>query len=218
MKRIIILVVLAVFMSACMSGGDTTETKTTTKDAAATKNTVKGQEGAGIVEKVTDLAVAMASGKSYKCTYTHEGDTVETWISGEKYKTKVSVVNTTYHTISDGTWAYMWEEGADTGTKMNLKEMQELDDDTSQDTTGVSYSDIDEMAAAAMNVECMPTVMSDAVFTPPGYIEFQDLGKTMKQMQDLVKQMEQGGGMPDACSMCDMIPDQQAKQDCLQNC
>jgi hypothetical protein len=218
MKKILILTILIVFTCACISGGggegQQTRTQQQTRASKKPTATTAKPSGGGIVEKAVDMAAALASGGSYKCTYTYEGGRSETRIKGNRYWSKSTAGGRTGYSVNDGEWVYIWSEGEKNGVKFNIKEMEDMQEDAEEQ----GYTDIGEVADVAVDVDCRPDVISDSVFKPPTNIQFQDMGETLKQMEEMAEQLQQGGIMADPCSMCDMIPDAQAKEECLQDC
>ena len=221
MKKIIIILIVLAYMTGCIcSGGGSDESVQKTGGQTTSETPQTTQAKGGVVESIKDMASAIASGGSYKCTYTVEGAKADIWIKGEKFKSTVKAQGMVFNSISDGEWAYIWRNGEKEGMKNNLDEMKQLQGDTQdQGQDSNSYQDIETIAKMSTNVDCRPDVLPASTFQPPAGIEFKDFGESMKKMQEeLTKQMEQGQGMPDACSMCEMIPDAQAKQQCLQDC
>jgi hypothetical protein len=87
--------------------------------------------------------------------------------------------------INDGTWAYMWS-GTE-GMKFNIEEMKNLvpkNQDQNQGNSQTSASDwkdwIKQMDEKGTKYDCSPTTLSDADFTPPSNVKFEDWGEMMK--------------------------------------
>mgnify|MGYP007044106072 CR=1 FL=1 len=87
--------------------------------------------------------------------------------------------------INDGEWAYMWN--GKNGNKFNLKEIQQGANPSanSQDETTNWKDWAKGMEANGANYDCNPTVVTDADFTPPSDVEFQDLNALMKSFQQV---------------------------------
>jgi hypothetical protein len=85
---------------------------------------------------------------------------------------------------------YMWS--GKEGMKWNVKEMEELNkkmggENGSSATSNESLSSTDwtdwakSMEASGAKYDCAPSVVTDADFTPPADVKFQDFGEFMKQ-------------------------------------
>ena len=87
--------------------------------------------------------------------------------------------------INDGEWAYMWN--GKEGIKFNLKETQQRTDpsDNAQEETANWKDWAKGMEASGAKYDCNPTVATDADFTPPTDVKFQDFGEMMKNIQQL---------------------------------
>lgn len=92
MKRTIAIILLISLVSACISsgGGEGGEKPGQQGGSIKTTTTLQTSSGGGIVDKIIDITTAIASGQSYKCTYTYEGVQSESWIKGERYYSKTT--------------------------------------------------------------------------------------------------------------------------------
>ncbi len=216
--KVISLMVLAVLMSACIGGGgettpsgDTGGAMTDEGDVDSTMDDDSGMMGdpgsEGGSDVLRDLTAAFSSGLGYKCTYRDEQGMSEMWVEGGRYHSITTVQGERYHTLSDGTWAYMWVEGETTGTKFKPEDFEDEEAETAE------YEDVDDVAAAAVNVECHPEAIAGSRFVPPGNVQFQDMGEMMEQMQQMGENMEQ-----DPCAYCEMLPAGESRDQCLANC
>jgi len=162
-------------------------TATTVKTGGVTATTVKSSGGV-VSDALSSLAGAISSGQAYKCTYNFEGYVSEMWVQGDKYHSKSTVNGQISHAVSDGVWMYSWQEGANTGIKFNIAEMKSLSSENQQ-TSGASYTDLSDIADAASNVQCTPTVITPGTFSAPSNVQFQDMGEVLRQLQQLSGQM-----------------------------
>jgi len=193
------------------SSGDTGANAGAGEGQQVTQTTVKaGGSSGGAVDKLKDMAAAIASGGSYKCTYKYEGVESQMWVSGNKFRSETNTPQGKYIGVSDGVWMYSWADGKLEGVKFKISDFQ----DNKQQTSG--YTDLSEISKSAANVECVPTVVTGGTFTPPGNVVFKDMGEMLKQLEKLQKQPQ--GGTQDACSYCSLIPDESSKAECLQSC
>ncbi|MFH1125570.1 MAG: hypothetical protein V1703_00450, partial [Candidatus Altiarchaeota archaeon] len=149
MKRLIAIILLVSLFSGCIcpsssqqsstsegapttqsqsGGGITTQSQSgggiTTQSQSGGAPTTQSQSGGGITEKLTDLATAISSGQSYNCKYTYSDVESEISVKGNKFRSQTTTQGITYNTVSDGVWAYSWQEGQKTGTKMNIQELE----------------------------------------------------------------------------------------------
>lgn len=81
---------------------------------------------------------------------------------------------------------YMWS--GKEGMKWNVKEMEELnkkmggENAAVQEPAAADWSDwAKTMEASGAKYDCSPSVVTDADFTPPADVQFQDFGEFMKQ-------------------------------------
>lgn len=87
--------------------------------------------------------------------------------------------------INDGDWAYMWS--GKEGIKFNLKEMEQGSAPTqnSQENASDWKEWAKGMEESGAKYDCQPTVATDADFTPPSDVKFQDLGEMFKGLQQM---------------------------------
>jgi hypothetical protein len=202
--------------SACLcfgGGGNETKPGEGKPGEGAVVTTTIGS--GGIAERLVDLALAASSGQSYRCTYTTEGYKVESWIKGEQSSSELKTPEgNVMRTISNGTWAYTWVDGQTQGMKVKISDVSP---DNPGEMQGLEYAETSYAVETAMDVDCRLTKAPEGVFTPPSGISFQDVGELMKQMQ---AQLNTSGspGVDDSCVYCDMMPDEEARRQCLENC
>ena len=154
------------------------------------------QSAGGVVSGIKDLVSAMSSGGSYSCTYSFNGLSTDALIKGKMYRSHSTVEGVSYTTVSDGTWVYSWAEGAATGVKFNIEKMK------SSSNTPEGYTDLSDVSKSAAQVDCKAEVIPDSMFSVPSQVSFQD-------MSDIAAS---------PCSVCNMLPDEEEKAQCLANC
>lgn len=197
-KKITILFLLLLLFSV----GCTVKETSVEKEDTEEKESIKGS--------INDL---IAKGKSMKCTWDMkvEGSTSSAtmFIKGEKYRQDITLGDQKTHMLSDGEYMYMWSSMQEQGTKINLEKMEELGEDmqseTDVDAAQAKMSDMD----AEYDFKCLPWVVSENKFKVPSDIEFMDLTSMMEGFAEMAD---------DPCSMCDMVPEGDAKDECLANC
>jgi hypothetical protein len=154
------------------------------------------QAAGGVMSNIKDIVSAMSSGGSYRCTYSFNDVSTDALIKGKMYRSHSTVEGVSYTTVSDGTWVYSWAEGAATGIKFNVEKMK------SSSNKPEGYTDLSDVSKSAVQVDCRAEVISDSMFSVPSQVTFQD-------MSDITAS---------ACGVCSMIPDEEAKAQCLANC
>ncbi|MDD5111666.1 MAG: hypothetical protein PHG85_03910 [Candidatus Altiarchaeota archaeon] len=167
-----------------------------TPQQSNTKAATTTQAAGGVVSDIKDLVSAMSSGGSYRCTYSFKDVSMDALIKGKMYRSHSTVEGVSYTTVSDGTWVYTWAEGAATGIKFNIEKMK------SSSGKPEGYTDLSDVSKSAVQVDCKAEVISDSMFSVPSQVTFQD-------MSDITAS---------ACGVCGMMPDEEAKSQCLANC
>ena len=230
MKKFLIasMLVIVLFVSACIGSNSTqggqqaAGQQDTGQQAAGQQNagqqggqavstTVAQASGGGIVDRLSDIASAVTSGQAYTCTYTYEGVQSQILVKGQKFKVQLSTNQGLMNEISDGVWIYIWTQGESDGMKMKIQKA-EATQPTGQNS---GYTDVSSIQKSAVDVQCVPSTASDSSFNPPATVQFTDLS-SLQQPPGAAGGAAGAGG--DACSVCNMIPDAQQKQECLASC
>jgi hypothetical protein len=96
---------------------------------------------------------------------------------------------------------YMWS--GKEGMKWNIKEMEALSKKAGgesapiQEPADTNWTDwAKSMEASGAKYDCSPAVVTDADFTPPTDVQFQDFGEMMKQFSNMGAQVQGQGGVP----------------------
>jgi hypothetical protein len=136
--------------------------------------------------------------KGMKCVYEMNGQTVTTYVKGDKVRTEG--VQTEGNSvdgmmISDGEWMYTWDSVSKKGTKMNIKQIEEMagDDMTKEVESDEIPEDMqveiekmeDEFAA-----KCSNEKINDSMFVPPTDVEFTDMTQGIDEMNKLQEKWE----------------------------
>lgn len=232
MKKIIVGLLLLLFIlsiAACdkseetnndethiVTNEDTTTDDTNTDDAQTQELNTDNNEDEGIIKG--SLNKLMSLGKSVECefNYVDSEGTVEqtTYVSKEKFRSDSTMTidgdNVQVHSISDGTWLYMWSDMTPgQGTKIKFEDF--IDD--AQEAGQGEYESANLDLEKEYDFKCVPWIPNNAKFTPPSNIDFKDLGEMMDAFQNAAN-----GAQNDMCAVCEMIPDATAKADCLASC
>ncbi|MFA6383445.1 MAG: hypothetical protein WCX17_03405 [Parcubacteria group bacterium] len=164
-----------------------------TRGKQAAQNPTGSQSATMQTSGIKDsLLGILQSATGVKCSVTDANGTYTVIAKGDKVKVEgINSINPQTQKeekgtmINDGTWAYIWT--GKQGMKFNLK-------DTQQGTANPEGESTDwknwaqQMQNSGAKYDCNPTVATDADFTPPSNVTFQDLGELMKnlpQMQNI---------------------------------
>src|SRR3989344_4779890 len=167
------------------------------------------------VESETDQTNAntirglLGLGKNVTCTFENTDDTGNTssgtiYVAGDKMRGDFNNSGPAGafegHMIRDGEYAYSWSTLVPQGTKFKLDQ----EDAGEKDEKNV---DLDKQ----VDMYCQSWSVDNSKFSLPDGIEFQDISKAVKQIEEQsedAQQLQQ--------SACDQITDPQAKAACLQ--
>jgi hypothetical protein len=182
---VIVVIILAVFLFSNKS-------KNTAQNPAGTQNaTTQENQGASVKDSLLGL---LQSATGVKCSVSDVNGSYTVIAKGDKVKIDgISFASPQSQNpagqkgtmINDGTWAYIWN--GQQGMKFNLKETQQGAANTEEKATDWKGW-ASQMQASGAKYDCNPTVATDADFTPPANVTFQDLGELMKnlpQMQNI---------------------------------
>lgn len=147
------------------------------------------------LSQAQEIGQAMKNGTPLKCQIENaEGNKMEYLIKGQKMKMTGNMLamgqakSATGAMISDGEMIYIWDETTKEGFKHPLPDPNELSEipnqpelpDFSNEATEQEYVD------QGYTIDCQPGSASDADFTPPADVTFQDLGTMMEQSQNMM--------------------------------
>ena len=146
------------------------------------------------VKEATEWAAAIASGRPTLCTMTKGEEKMDYLIKGKKMKaTMVTMVESkkmTSYMLNDEKHLYMWEDGKDVGTKMNIptevesKKMAETAKEYSKNTPETpdfnTESGFDSLENDGYTINCEKSAATDADFVPPQSVKFTDLSEMTK--------------------------------------
>jgi len=86
--------------------------------------------------------------------------------------------------INDGTWAYIWS--GTQGSKFNIKDMQAATQAQNPNEKAANWQDwAKSMQESGAKYNCNPAVATDADFTPPSNVTFQDFGELLKGLKNM---------------------------------
>jgi len=183
---IIIIVVVVILLAAFLflnRGKNTTQNPAGTQSATTQEN--QSTQAPGIKDSLLGL---LQSTSGIKCSVTDANGSYTVIAKGDKAKIEgISFANPqdpsqngkTGTMINDGTWAYIWN--GQQGMKFNLKETQQGANSQEKATDWKGWAQ--QMQTSGAKYDCNPTVATDADFTPPANVTFQDLGELMKNLK-----------------------------------
>lgn len=138
-------------------------TKTTTMEEGSSSDTFVGS-----------LKEAIGMGVAMKCTYEVEGNEYEGYIKGKNYRGKmVNAEGQTGEVIVKENCMWSWSENQAQGVKTCI-----ADEDMEEE--GGDIWDQPDTVDTSVNYKCLPTTVSDSMFTPPSDIQFLDIDEMMK--------------------------------------
>ncbi|HLD51452.1 hypothetical protein A3K34_04780 [candidate division WWE3 bacterium RIFOXYC1_FULL_40_10] len=200
---IFILLALPVFLTAC-----------TSKQNEPGKEDVKVTEG-GPSTVTGNLFDLTKLGLPQKCSGEFGDTKTVAYISGNKSYSEITSTSEelgeqTFYSIFDGDWFYSWGGPLKNGTKMKASDIQESVDVADPDIDKTKFKDVQQ----DLDYSCVPWIVDGSKFVPPSDVNFVDFGESLKEITKGLEQIT-----PDSlCAMCELVPDPQAKEDCLANC
>lgn len=177
---VIVVIVLAVLLFFNKS-------KNTAQNSAGTQNAVTQENQDAQKPGIKDSLLGLLQSTSgVKCSITDVNGSYTVIAKGDKAKVEgINSINPQTQKeekgtmINDGTWAYIWT--GKQGMKFNLKETQQGANPEEKATDWKGWAQ--QMQTSGAKYDCNPTVATDADFTPPADVTFQDLGELMKNLQ-----------------------------------
>lgn len=194
---VIIVVAVVAFL---VMGNKASQTPSETPKAVESE---ADQTGANTIRGLLGL------GKNVMCTFENTDETGNTssgtvYVAGEQMRGDFNNSGPAGafegHMIRDGEYAYSWSSLVSQGTKFKLD--QEESDDKSEKSV-----DLDKQ----VDMDCQSWSGDSSKFNLPEGIEFQDISKAVKQVEEQsedAQQLQQ--------SACEQITDSQAKAACMQ--
>ncbi|HOA18632.1 MAG TPA: hypothetical protein PKK54_01875 [bacterium] len=191
---LILLPLLVIGVTGCTK-------KNTEENISKDKNVIQKTEEViqGTVEDI------IAKGGNASCKYEideKDGGKIEStaYIAGSKFRTDTITVDADgkrqeFHMVSDGDWSYIWNEVGEKGVKVKYSDLAQ--DENSPQTSSQAIRE----AMKGTMYECTPVLIADqSKFNVPSDIKFEDIGETMKAMQEQSDKI-----MKDMCSACDQM-------------
>lgn len=182
----------------------------------------------------------LGQGKNVKCTFSSKDEDVKmealTYVSGDKVRSDTTVTSTDNegtemvtesHTILKDNYMYVWSDLMEKGMKMNLTDMEKMNEESDEPDTYGDYRDMinKDQIDQDFNYKCTPWIPDNSKFDIPIDIEFMDYTEMMNNMMKQVdnadtidlNQVKESISTEDICAMCNMTQSETDKQTCREN-
>ena len=180
---------------------------------AANTQSAKTENNNSTTDSILSL---LSGGKNVNCsiTYPDNKGTGTVFVSDKKFAGEFTMKDAngkevTGHSISDGTYIYVWSSAMPTtGIKMKFADAK----NTAQNAQANQGVDMNQK----VGLKCSPWLPDNSKFTVPTNIKFQDMSQLLQQTQPQTTIAPQTGtGTQTGTSPCDQIPAGPAKTACL---
>lgn len=170
MKKILPIIIVLVIIVAALAGWFLMgKGKKTTNQGGSKQTTQEEAKGESFSGKIKD---AFMRNIPLKCTYKTDDNNFGTgWLKNKRYYGEITANGKQGFIILVDNCLWTWDKEKAEGVKMCFKveEGKSIWDDMGQQ--GNQFND---------NYNCAPSVVNDAVFTPPSNIKFTDIDEMMK--------------------------------------
>ena len=175
LKKIGLLAVTSLTLTACINLGGTK---------------LPGQTGGDDLFSGS-LQAAMELGVPMRCTYEVDGMEYEGIVMGKKYAGKVKQQNRIQNVVMADNFMYTWEDGKTQGLKIAFNP-----EDFKADAEDLKNApEAEQVALPDVNYKCLPSLVTNADFTPPQSVTFMDLDQLLQGnlTPEQLKALEQMG-------------------------
>lgn len=171
----------------------------------------------------------LAKGGNLKCVINVKAEdnmlAGTTYLSGKKARTEMEIdlpgegtIKT--YMITDNDWMYTWNSQYPEYA-MKIK-ISEIENGSLPEAEGLPGSYDFDNYQTKMDYKCSKWIPDNSLFVPPADINFMDFTQTINQFKDFDASsgsMPSFGGLgtDDLCSQCDIMPDAESKEQCLQS-
>jgi hypothetical protein len=184
MKKAIPIIIILVIIVAALAGwfifgkGKKTTTQGGTQQTETTKEETKGESFTG---KIKD---AFMRNIPLKCTYKMSDNNFGVgYLKNKKYYGEITANGKLGYIILVDNCMWSWAKDETKGVKMCFQPKEGED----------IWTDIEkEQKSSDVDYNCVPTVVNDAVFTPPSNINFMDIDQMMKGLGQPTQATEEG--------------------------
>jgi hypothetical protein len=196
------LVIAAVIIIVLAVGGfyfmNSSKSPTTQSTNQKTQNTNPSSAKGSILN-------LLSGGKNVNCsiTYPNNKGTGTVYVSDKKFAGEFTIKDTegketTGHSVSDGTYVYVWTSAMPSGIKMKFDDVK----NAAQTNQSVDLNQ-------EVGLKCNPWLPDNSKFAIPSNIKFQDMSQLLQQTQ------QPTGTSTGGTSPCDQITDSTAKAACV---
>lgn len=182
MKQMIVVLAVAVLLSACGSSTPETPSSAMPVPGSDVQETVVESS---LTDNIADL---FRSGTAAKCTVTTSEGSATIYISGSSQRMDATTNGESMHSIVDSTTLYVWTDQENKGFKMSTRAVEDTANQAASQYQGQTPSSFAETPDA--RVQCGAWVVDGSKFRPPAGVVFEDLDAMMAQIQQM--QQDQG--------------------------
>ncbi|HPD74040.1 MAG TPA: hypothetical protein PLX95_02000 [bacterium] len=199
MKKYISLAALLITISLTLTACTTKDKIQINKESKSDKGEMTVTEENKEEDLNGNIFDLLKLNKSIKCTFkseTEDGTTSGvTYVADGKTKTEYEIqsdeVNIKSYSVFDGEWVFTWTSENNQGTKLNIKNIENISKETAeeQETEEFDYSD----QTQDFDYKCESWTPDKSVFELPKGMEFTDLNEMMEdlmQLKDSIPDME----------------------------
>jgi len=199
MKKYIYIAALLLTISLTLTACTTNNEKKINEEAKNNNNEVAIIEEDKEEDLNGNIFDLLKLNKSVKCTFKAESDdgttSGVTYVADGKTKTEYEIksdeVNMKSYSVFDGEWVFTWTSENNQGTKLNIKNIENISKETAeeQETEEFDYSD----QTQDFDYKCESWTPDKSVFELPKGMEFTDLNEMMEdlmQLKDSIPDME----------------------------
>ena len=202
-KLLIAVVVIAVLLIG--GGAYLTLSKSQSPAPQKTANETPKESPSTVMGSIKDI---LTGGKTQSCTisYPNNSGSGTFYVSDKKFSGEFTIkdnkgVEMTGHSVSDGTYVYVWSTAAPMGIKMKLDSAVNAAEGQTQ-TGNMNFNQ-------EVNYKCGPWIVDNSKFQIPTNIQFSDMSNLMNQTKPSATTPTEGITSP-----CDQITNPQAKAAC----
>jgi len=144
-------------------------------EGASTKQekSVKEESYSGNLEKMMGLGIPL------KCTWKmNENYYGTSWVKGKNSYGEIVQEGRTAKVINKDNCMWAWEEGNPQGTKMCMEISQEEMKEQVEESKAMMKQQ--GFQTPDVDYKCLPAIVSDSKFNPPGNVNFMDVGEMMQ--------------------------------------
>lgn len=181
-KLFVILALLSVFLAACDSqqAQETSQDQQIETQELVVEETAAPETTTEVSNEMLNLAKALETGQSVKCTTSFEGQTSVTYWKNDNMRMDTETADA--HGIYTKEVMYTWS-GKD-GVMMKLEDIERMAQNA-QGQTQPAPRTKEDIVQENVDVQCEPFSAPDSMFVPPSDVNFQDMSEVFKQLEGM---------------------------------